>query len=88
MESGTALKVEPGRALEVESGMTLEVGSGTALDWQMVTRETVQTSHSSGEQLAIDSVMTDSHYSSCQYLSIYINSSYIVYLHFMQVSQN
>ena len=55
-------------ALEVGSGTALEVGSGMALDWQMVTKETVQTSHSSGEQLAIDSVMTDSHHSSYQNL--------------------
>ena len=50
------LEVESGKVLEVESGTALEVESGKATDWQTgrwLPKETVQTSHSPGEQLAI-----------------------------------
>ena len=42
----------------------LEVGPEMAADWRTgrwFTKETAQTSHSPGEQLAIDHVMTDNH---------------------------
>ena len=49
MGSGTVLEVWSGTVLEVWSGTALEGESGMVADRQMVTKETVQTSHSPGE---------------------------------------